>query len=1446
MRSLSDSTRNVKVTSKAKEDEQNDKINNLIDEVEDLDSRMDSVEGNVSALSETVSTNTVIANDVQAEDMSTGTLSADTIEADTSIETKQLDTEDITSTGIARLGTVRATSGNIVTLESQNATIENATITNADITNIDIDNLSGTNMSYENATFDDVDVNNNIDVDGNIIVGGNITASGSLTASSGDISSLSSNEINATDVDAVNVESTNGKITFLKNRHLTHDDNYVDINQVVSDTDFVIIELPKIETGDYRVTYKQLVDGYPALTMFSLTLNETDDNQWFSYSRAQNQKYMDEIAIKDGKLYIKTWYTGRLYFHSDSLSNIAGPKSYGEWPIDITDLDYPLFSATRAKATVYTHYVNLGMDADSYGSAVLTMNTTSNYEDCATQAETASEIQYDPNTDTQIYLYVPNQDVNKEADVEFENAKINDTLTIPENAAIDIEDMADNQYITKRDGATTYRDIADGQIDDQPLSRLEDDLVTERKIANWNGATNRPYIPGTELSSFTAVFSERDINNPEDYGTKSATSLSNIYKLTSNGNETYYKEIQNAQVSAQLEANEPIARADFEAFITNTPANYSYHLDSEVDNVKFYTLMNTSTGAVAFACDDGVNVYGTNYVGQAADSVFESLGLTKSKSYDSIVSSEWNTSDLTVDIVYVVNTAYDYLDKYWGVNNVFPKGTGQNIDGALSSSSVSELGATFYYNEAEYTTTSHNYIGPLAQNCQIDANGNVTPNQAIRNAWNYRRTFVNIGPNTDDTYTVGSSLSYMPNDSSPSQGYVDMPDQMFTNPAVPAGVIDDSQYSYNGEQDRAGYVMYHEDATPSLTGTAEVYDRDNNLILTNNFTNGRPQCKLTDYYRSGFVGDNYDLDIITDGMDYPLTVNEVGQTVKYVYYMTDGSGNYKYVHIDYRNDALYASRDWNWEGWSSTNDINVVLPTTWSYTRHLNVNSDLQVVGYIEQANTDIKFSGNICRQARIRTNRYLNDNYVTTASDWTVYWIASLSEGNYFQDDGAVGNKYILTYESSILPNPLKYGNTYNGGRISFGNYDTLVMFRTNQIKVSTATLDYDLIERTVSPAQQVQYSSSITHVGKITEGEWDAGQIVAPKVTTDELTADELTVDNDLAVTGNASIGGNLNVTGTIITVHSEEITTKENTIKLREGAQTAIQPGEMSGIIIENYDGQGNDSEIALDSNGTLRIGDTNDTEPVATRDEANNFTNGNYVSWDAANSRLVDSGTAPTDLREWALIVGFDEYEDKTGDTSYTDIDDILTTLGTYTVNKGLTSVLFEAPITSQNKFDMLNLSPSWLASGYLTGTLKILGGSVTFISKDNNIGWRYNGSTWSSLDVKTHAQIKLNYTGDWSTQTAAQKMDIGESYNADTEAVYVTGDTSGKHLVIAPTETYAKNATAQNVEVDQNNGTVGYLMKGGYSFTGVLKVPVGNPWNVIPAGTNIPAGTIWVN
>lgn len=1085
MRTLSESLRNgsdYAINNKRKIDEKQQ------EEIDSLKADVASINGDIESINSELENETVnkttgnFSNAVNSPTVTATDLTA-TNATIVNGEIAHIDATDIDAdvADIGRLETASAV--------ATNATVTNATITTADISTANITDANVTNWSIENftaedATVDDLVVNNSVSAD--------VANVPTVNATDIDTVTLDATTVNGTSVNATDLTSTYGDVStlenqILKNEFITHEDYYIDVNQVLSDTDFVVIELPKIQTGDYRVTYKQLVDGYPALTQFSLTLNETDDNQWFSYSRAQNQKYMDEIAIKDGKLYIKTWFTGRLYFHSDTLANVTSPKIYSDWPIDTTDLDYPLFSATRAKATVYTHYVNLGMDADSYGSAVLTINPTSDYEDCATQAETAPEIQYDPNTDTQIYLYVPNQDVNKEADVEFENAKINDTLTIPENAAIDIEDMADNQYITKRDGATTYRDIADGQIDNQPLSRLEDDLVTERKIANWNGATNRQHVPGRD--EYTETYRSSDITQ-----IPSANSL----------NEHYY-----------------------------------------------------------------------------------------------------------------------YTD-----------GTGTTLDELIESSTYCK--PALLIEGAEHGGTKIKTVNPEGSHDAIST---------LRSRGYEIVGFPRLDENTYNAMIYGAE--YSPDD------------------------------SY------------------SLSDINDALSKGTQILL-----------------------------VSSSSLDYVLV-------------LTPGN---------------FAGKD--------------------------------EPYGDISHA--EIKLIESISSITKANPNKF-TVNYTETTTTTNDYYTSSLD------------------YKSNLPADA------------------TLV-------EMTTSSFEY---EKTFAETAPI-YSSSITHVGKITEGEWNAGKIVAPKVTTDELTADELTVDNDLTVTGNASIGGNLNVTGTIITVHSEEITTEENTIKLRDGAQTAIQPGEMSGIIIENYDGQGNDSEIALDSNGTLRIGDTNDTEPVATRDESSNFTNGNYIAWDATNSRLVDSGTAPTDLKEWALIVGFDEYEDKTGDTSYTNIDDILTTLGTYAVDKGLTSVLFEAPITSQAKFDLLNLAPSWLASGYLTGTLKILGGSVTFISNDNNIGWRYNGSTWSSLDVKTHAQIKLNYTGDWSTQTAAQKMDNGYAYNPDTEAAYVTGDTTGKYAVVAPTEMIVKNATGYNAS---------YTFKGGYKFNDALILPTG--LSSIYGGT-IPNGAIWVN
>ena len=51
-------------------------------------------------------------------------------------------------------------------------------------------------------------------------------------------------------------------------------------------------------------------------------------------------------------------------------------------------------------------------------------------------------------------------------------------------------------------------------------------------------------------------------------------------------------------------------------------------------------------------------------------------------------------------------------------------------------------------------------------------------------------------------------------------------------------------------------------------------------------------------------------------------------------------------------------------------------------------------------------------------------------------------------------------------------------------------------------------------------------------------------------------------------------------------------------------------------------GNDLLFGTDASGVFRIGDDGGTlEPIATRDEASNLTNGQLMKWDATNQRLV---------------------------------------------------------------------------------------------------------------------------------------------------------------------------------------------------------------------------------
>lgn len=427
------------------------------------------------------------------------------LRVETRLETDQFEANRAIIRDNAYIKKIESDMGYIENIESEDVMTHNVSsstgsfenLTSNDIetsrlktTDLEVENFSVSEWEGDKATILDI----NTDV---------LNVNDNLVADKADIQKLQSTSIFGNDISAVNMEAidvgfTNAQIRHLKvledsdlgvveNASISHYTHYVDLPSPVSDTNFNIIELPKLLTGSYRVTF---VDKETNEVMFSFTLNDTLENIYFSYSRGDNPKYLDQIAIYQGKMYLQTWFGGRLYWHSDSLETQLAPESFSDWPFDIeeTPLDYPIFVASRRAATVYTNYVNLNIEDKPLGQAVLDYFYTDDYSEVEEFTRENKEFQYDPDTDLTLKTYLPDQNVNKEADVEFNSVKVKeDTVT----ERLTVNNGLDKQVLRKRDGS-------DNLVYEFPLEKVSvggldtesDALLTESAVALWDGSTN--------------------------------------------------------------------------------------------------------------------------------------------------------------------------------------------------------------------------------------------------------------------------------------------------------------------------------------------------------------------------------------------------------------------------------------------------------------------------------------------------------------------------------------------------------------------------------------------------------------------------------------------------------------------------------------------------------------------------------------------------------------------------------------------------------------------------------------------------------------------------------------------------------------------------------------------------------------------------------------------
>ena len=467
------------------------KLREVEDRLDGMQTQIDNNTEDIDALENTVNNGHLTKNSI-----TTRSINGKTAEFDTSVTTPTINATNIDADNVEAddatvndaldvHGTANINNAVMTTGTADVLNITTANIDTANIKNANFENISGANSTWETVNADNINVTNKVEaatlkgVDVNTT---NVNAD-KVTATS----KIVTDKVEAEDVKTTNAHVDEAFIDVLDNRYKRFKDFYQDIRGL-TETGYFIIEVPQFTAGEYRLSYESPVTGE---VYFTMVISNTYDNASFSYYRKpENPLVLQQVAIKDMKLYIKTGVEGRLYYFSDTLASIEPPHSSDDWPIDLTQLDYPLYTAARARATVYTNYVNIGMNEGVLGDGVFALSTTNDWSNVENQRLNHNPVEYDPNTDITALTYIPNQDVNSTADVDFNSVDSNTDVAAE---TLTMKSIQNDTYLIKRDGSTkmTEEQPADSLTDNSTLDRTSKKLITERDVAQWNGSTSR-------------------------------------------------------------------------------------------------------------------------------------------------------------------------------------------------------------------------------------------------------------------------------------------------------------------------------------------------------------------------------------------------------------------------------------------------------------------------------------------------------------------------------------------------------------------------------------------------------------------------------------------------------------------------------------------------------------------------------------------------------------------------------------------------------------------------------------------------------------------------------------------------------------------------------------------------------------------------------------------
>lgn len=162
-----------------------------------------------------------------------------------------------------------------------------------------------------------------------------------------------------------------------------------------------------------------------------------------------------------------------------------------------------------------------------------------------------------------------------------------------------------------------------------------------------------------------------------------------------------------------------------------------------------------------------------------------------------------------------------------------------------------------------------------------------------------------------------------------------------------------------------------------------------------------------------------------------------------------------------------------------------------------------------------------------------------------------------------------------------------------------------------------------------RAQIASKIDKAGGIFTGDIETNNIMPNATKTYNLGTEDLRYNkifgDELNLSGSATFGKDVHILGKVVAEGgmvvsvTEEVRTENDYITLRDGAKTGLADGARTGIRAKLYNGVV-DGYLTFDNNGVARVGDAGDEQPLATRNESKDMTNGNVVFWDSATQKL----------------------------------------------------------------------------------------------------------------------------------------------------------------------------------------------------------------------------------